>query len=74
MLNYERAKGIIEEKRDKLIAIAESLLVRETLDGKEVLMLMDGETLPPKIPPPVSSPDTTGPTQGTGLDPALTPA
>jgi len=44
------------------------------LDGKEVIMLMDGETLPPKIPPTVSSPDTTGPTQGTGLDPALTPA
>jgi cell division protease FtsH len=74
MRNYQRAKSIIEEKRDKLIAIAESLLVRETLDGKEVIMLMDGETLPPKVPAPTDSSSTTGPDQGAGLDPALTPA
>jgi cell division protease FtsH len=51
MRNYQRAKSIIEEKRDKLVAIAESLLVRETLDGKEVTLLMDGGILPPKAPP-----------------------
>ena len=73
MRNYQKAKSIIEEKRDKLIAIAESLLVRETLDGKEVTQLMDGETLPPKPPPadpsePVSVPE---PGKGTSLNPAL---
>ena len=42
MRNYQRAKSIIEEKRDKLVAIAESLLVRETLDGRDVDLLMNG--------------------------------
>jgi cell division protease FtsH len=33
---YDRAKALIEESRDRLVAIAETLLVREVLDGDEV--------------------------------------
>jgi cell division protease FtsH len=73
MRNYQRAKSIIEEKRDKLIAIAESLLVRETLDGKDVALLMDGGTLPPKVTPSASAPNTDADSD-TGLNPALNPA
>ncbi len=75
MRNYQKAKSIIEEKRDKLVAIAEALLVRETLDGKEVALLMDGEVLPPKPPPVVpSAPTVAVPEEAAGLDPAPTPA
>ncbi|MBL0313848.1 MAG: ATP-dependent zinc metalloprotease FtsH [Holophagaceae bacterium] len=77
MRNYERAKRIILEKRDSLVAIAEALLVRETLDGNDVELLMKGGTLPPR---PASG--TGGPTgvasdeksPDPGLDPALNPA
>jgi cell division protease FtsH len=43
---YSRARGIIEDKSDALVRIAEALLEREVLDGAEVKMLIDGETLP----------------------------
>ena len=78
--NYDLAKRIILEKRDSLVAIAEALLVRETLDGNDVALLMKGGTLPPRPAP------GTGDTDGTmstttdekkpdpGLDPALNPA
>ncbi len=72
MRNYKRGRAIIEEKRDKLVAIAEALLVRETLDGNDVARLMNGETLPPKgEPKPSSSSDADS---DAGLNPALTPA
>jgi cell division protease FtsH len=76
MRNYERAKGIILEHRDKLVAIAEALLVRETLDGSEVALLMQGGTLPPKAPPTDPSAPATATRPGTdaGLKPALNPA
>jgi len=76
MRNFERTKRIIQEKREKLIAIAEALLVRETLDAKDVLLLMDGGTLPPKAPPtdPTAPVTTTDTQDSTGLDPALYPA
>jgi cell division protease FtsH len=47
MRNYQRAKEIIEGKRDRLIAIAEALLERETLDSSDVQAIMNGGTLPP---------------------------
>ncbi len=74
MRNYQRAKNIIEEKRDRLIAIAESLLVRETLDSKDVTLLMEGGTLPPKSNPtmPPQSSDIGG--ADPGYKPALNPA
>ncbi|HTS48272.1 MAG TPA: ATP-dependent zinc metalloprotease FtsH [Bryobacteraceae bacterium] len=43
---YSRARGIIEDKSDALVRIAEALLEREVLDGAEVKMLIDGESLP----------------------------
>jgi cell division protease FtsH len=73
MRNFQRAKSIIQEKREILASLAEALLVRETLEAKEVLMLMAGQILPPK-------PTPEGPTQpmdtppDPGLNPALSPA
>jgi cell division protease FtsH len=43
---YSRARNIIEEKSDALVRIAEALLEREVLDGAEIKMLIDGESLP----------------------------
>ena len=39
---YDRAKNLLTENRDKLDRISETLLEYEALDGKEVDMLMDG--------------------------------
>lgn len=75
MSNYDRAKRIIQEKRAELIAIAEALLVRESLDGKDVAILMGGGILPPKPEAPtVSASSTDEPKPDPGLDPALNPA
>jgi cell division protease FtsH len=53
---YDRARKIIEARSDGLARIAEALLEREVLDGAEVKLLIDGETLPtparPKVMPP----------------------
>ena len=55
MENYERAKKIVTENLDKLRAIAEALLERETLDGAEIDVVMAGGKLE-KTPPPVAVP------------------
>lgn len=44
----ERAEQLLVSHRDKLDAISEALLDRETLDREEFLALMRGETLPAK--------------------------
>jgi len=44
---YDTAAAILEERSDALIRIAEALLVREILDGNEVMQIINGETLPP---------------------------
>jgi cell division protease FtsH len=44
---YDEARQMLIEHRDKLDAIAESLLARETLGGKDLEILMRGEELPP---------------------------
>jgi len=77
MANYERAKRIILEKRAELVSIAESLLVRESLDGNDVAILMKGGILPPK--PEGTTPTATATAsdhsaEGGQLDPALNPA
>jgi len=75
MTNYDRAKRIIQEKRAELVAIAEALLLRESLDGKDVAILMGGGILPPKPEAPtVSASSTDEPEPDPGLDPALNPA
>jgi cell division protease FtsH len=61
MANYERARLIILERRDKLVAIAEALIARETLDEKDVTLLMNGDLLPPKIEPSVPEPPEADP-------------
>jgi cell division protease FtsH len=77
MANYERAKRIILEKRQELVAIAEALLVRESLDGNDVAILMKGGILPPKpegtTPTAPATASDLG-TEGGKLDPALNPA
>ncbi len=44
---YEEARQLLIDNRDKLDAIAEALLERETLEGKDLEILMRGDTLPP---------------------------
>jgi cell division protease FtsH len=75
MRNYAKAKDIIVRHREQLEAIAEALLVRETLDGRDVELLMKGGTLPPRSGG--SAPATVlGGEKGAdpGLNPALNPA
>ncbi len=73
MRNYERAKQIILEHRDRLSLIAEALLVRETLDGNDVEILMKGGTLPPPKGPALPLPTATA-TVEPAADPSLNPA
>ncbi len=42
---YNRARKYIEDHRDAMVRIAETLLEREVLDGAEVIQLIKGETL-----------------------------
>ena len=43
---YDQAKKYITDNSDALVRIAEALLEREVLDGKEIQTLMDGRELP----------------------------
>ena len=47
-LCYERACQLLSENREKLVAVAEALLERDTLNRKEFEMVMNGEELPPR--------------------------
>ena len=71
MRNYKRAKDLIQEKRSALIAIAEALLIRETLDGHDVEVLMKGGTLPP--PSATGSGSTPALSDDRGEEPGLRP-
>jgi len=66
--NYQRAKDIIEAKRDRLVAIAEALLERETLDSTDVQKIMNGDSLPPMPPKSESSSEPPTPADGSVLD------
>ncbi|MEZ4287799.1 MAG: ATP-dependent zinc metalloprotease FtsH [Polyangiales bacterium] len=44
---YTRAKGLLDANRDKLDALAEALLERETLNREEIEAVMKGLPLPP---------------------------
>ncbi len=46
---YDRAKAVLEEHRDKLDAISEALLERETLGREEIEAIMSGAELPPPV-------------------------
>jgi cell division protease FtsH len=41
-MQYERAKGIIEENRDVMVRLSETLLERETLDGVQIRRIVAG--------------------------------
>jgi cell division protease FtsH len=77
MRNYRRAKEAIETHRDQLVTIAEALLVRETLDGGDIEILMKGGTLPPPKSggtTPTAPATTEDAATGAPLNPALKPA
>jgi len=67
MRNYSRAKDILEAKKECLVAIAEALLERETLDSNDVKVIMEGGTLPPPPPKPA---EPLGDAFALGLSPA----
>jgi cell division protease FtsH len=56
---YERARRIIEEHRDKLVLLAETLLEHETLTAEEVRQLL--ETGEVRQPTPSGGPPPTKP-------------
>ena len=45
---YARARAVMEANRDKLDALANALLERETLDREEVAAIVEGRPLPPR--------------------------
>lgn len=47
--NYERAKKVLTDSRDKLEALATNLIEFETLDSHQIDMVLRGEKLPPVI-------------------------
>ncbi len=55
-MGYSRARQILETNSDALERVARALLDREVLDAVELKMLMEGKTLPDKIPPPTAPP------------------
>ena len=74
MRNYQRAKAIIQEKREILAGLAEALLVRETLEANDVVLLMNGQILPPRPATGEPGQDPWTPRPDPGLNPALSPA
>jgi cell division protease FtsH len=44
---YDTANQILEERAEALVKIAETLLVREILDGNEVMQIINGQPLSP---------------------------
>ncbi|HEX7361759.1 MAG TPA: ATP-dependent zinc metalloprotease FtsH [Bryobacteraceae bacterium] len=69
---YNRAKQIIVDRSDALVRIAESLLEREVLDGKEVTDLINGKPLP-KWSGPKPAPASNPPDNGTVIAPHPNP-
>ncbi len=56
---YSKARNILETQKDLLERIAQALLDREVLDAVELKLLMAGQPLPEKIPPPPVEPRAT---------------
>src|ERR1700691_2428948 len=53
---YSRARNILETQKELLERIAQALLEREVLDAVELKLLMAGQPLPEKLPPPPPEP------------------
>jgi len=70
---YKLARKLIEENRDKVEAMAQSLLEWETLDAEQINDIMQGR--PPRAPKaPASTPAPTGGPAGDGAAGAAAPA
>ncbi len=48
---YRNAKAILEENKDVIHRMAKALLDRESIDGNDIVLLIEGKDLPP-LPPP----------------------
>ena len=62
--NYERAHKVLLEHKEQIVALADALLVRETLDGEQVRRIAAGEALEAFVPqaeppPPPQEPEAT---------------
>jgi len=53
--SYDSAKRLLSENRDTLDRVSLALLERETLDGAELQLLIEGQELPPMPAPPPRS-------------------
>ena len=53
---YDEARCVLEEHRDALDRISDALLERETLEGAELRLLIEGQELPPLPLPAVTPP------------------
>jgi cell division protease FtsH len=53
---YERANGVLTEKRDFLVRIAEALLEHEVLDADQLKQILEGKPLQIRAPKPASPP------------------
>lgn len=75
MENYQRAKALLAKNTDKLHAIANGLLDRESLDSPEIDVLMQGGTLPPlaSVRNPRPAPSSSAPVTTGAAAPAITP-
>jgi len=58
---YEKARQLLEEHRELLDVVGDALLERETLEGSELQLLIEGKPLPP-LPLPIAAEER--PTKG----------
>lgn len=69
---YDEAREILTVNRDKLDAIAESLLERETLETSDLALLVNGQELPPMRAPSAedsgNSTNSDGSNSGEGIE------
>ena len=69
---YQRARNLLEQRRDTLKQIALALLEREVLDGEQIAALVRGEGLPERPAPSAASP-ASEPAPAPGASPAAEP-
>ena len=69
---YKSAYSILEENKDAMHRLALALLERESLDGPEIKMVIEGKTLPP-LDRPGPPPDGSAPAVQTVLKPETRP-
>jgi cell division protease FtsH len=69
---YKSAYSILEENKDAMHRLAAALLERESLDGAEIKMVIEGKTLPP-LDRPGPPPDGSAPAVQTVLKPETRP-